>query len=121
MDEPTLLTLQKLIRDGKLKSAMEAEIPVLLGLTNDEGHPYRGKLDFAENQVDPNTRTIRVRGVFANPKQERGPRPLSPGLFARVRLPLREPHRSLLISEKAIGRDQGSPFVYVVSADNEVV
>ena len=121
MDEPTLLTLQKLIRDGKLKSAMEAEIPLLIGLANDDGHPYRGKLDFIENQVDPNTGTIRVRGVFANPKPERGGRPLAPGFFARVRLPLGEPHKAVLISERAIGRDQGQSFVYVVSADNEVV
>lgn len=121
MDEPTLLTLQKLIRDGKLKSAMEAEIPLLIGLANDDGYPYRGKLDFVENQVDPNTGTIRVRGVFANPKPERGGRPLAPGFFTRVRLPLGEPHKAILIPEKAIGRDQGSPFVYVVSTENEVV
>ena len=121
MDEPTLLTLQKMIREGKLKSAAESEISLLLGLANNEGHPYRGKIDFVENKVDPNTGTIRVRGVFANPKPERGARPLAPGLFARVRLPLGEPHKAVLISERAIGRDQGQPFVYVVSADNEVV
>lgn len=121
MDEPTFLTLQKMIREGKLKSAMETEIPLLLGLQTDEDFPYRGKIDFAENQVDPNTGTIRVRGVFANPKPERGARPLAPGLFARVRLPLGEPHKAVLISERAIGRDQGQSFVYVVSAENDVV
>jgi RND family efflux transporter MFP subunit len=121
MDEPTLLTLQALIREGKLKSAQETEIPLLLGLQTDEDFPYRGRIDFVENQVDPNTGTIRVRGVFANPKPERGPRPLAPGLFGRVRLPLGEPHKAVLIPERAIGRDQGSPFVYVVSAGNEVV
>lgn len=121
MDEPTLLKLQKLIRDGKLKSAMETEIPLLLGLQTESEFPYRGKLDFVENKVDPNTGTVRVRGVFANPKPERGPRSLSPGLFARVRLPLGEPHKALLISERAIGRDQGQAFVFVVSAENEVV
>ncbi len=121
MDEPTLLTLQKRVREGKLDGPEMREIPLLLGLANDDGHPYRGKLDFIENQVDPNTGTIRVRGVFANPKPERGARPLAPGLFARVRLPLGEPHKAVLISERAIGRDQGQSFVYVVSADNEVV
>lgn len=121
MDEPTLQTLQKLVRDGKLKGPMDGEIPLLMGLTTDDGYPYRGKLDFIENKVDPNTGTIRVRGVFANPKSERGPRPLAPGFFARVRLPLGEPHKAVLISERAIGRDQGQSFVYVVSAENEVV
>ena len=37
MDEPTLLTLQKMIREGKLKLAAESEISLLLGLANDEG------------------------------------------------------------------------------------
>lgn len=121
MDEPTLQRLQKLVNAGKLKGPMEGEIPLLMGLTTDDGHPYRGKLDFIENKVDPNTGTIRVRGVFANPKSERGPRPLAPGFFARVRLPLGEPHKAVLVSERAIGRDQGQSFVYVVSAENEVV
>lgn len=121
MDEPTLLTLQKLIREGKLKSAQEAEIPLLLGLQTDEGFPYRGRIDFVENQIDPNTGTIRVRGVFANPKPERGARPLAPGLFGRIRLPLGEPHKAVLIPERAIGRDQGQSFVYVVNESSEVV
>lgn len=121
MDEPTLQKLQKLVRDGKLKGPMEGEIPLLMGLTTDDGHPYRGKLDFIENKVDPNTGTIRVRAVFSNPKSEKGPRPLAPGFFARVRLPLGEPHKAVLVSERAIGRDQGQSFVYVVNAENEVV
>ncbi len=121
MDEPTLLTLQKLVREGKLAGPEMREIPLLLGLANDDGHPYHGKLDFVENKVDPNTGTIRVRGVFANPKPERGPRPLAPGLFTRVRLPLGEPHKALLVTERAIGRDQGQAFVFVVGTDNEVV
>lgn len=121
IDEPTLLTLQKLIRDGKLKSVMEAEVPLLLGLVNDDGYPYRGKLDFVENKIDPNTGTIRVRGVFANPKPERGSRSLAPGLFARVRLPLGESHKALLVPERAIGRDQGQAFVFVVGTESEVI
>ncbi len=121
MDEPTLLTLQKRVREGKLEGPEMREIPLLLGLANDDGHPYRGKLDFVENKVDPNTGTIRVRGVFTNPKPERGARTLAPGLFARVRLPLGDSHKAVLISERAIGRDQGQSFVYAVNAENQVV
>jgi len=121
MDEPTLLVLQKLMREGQLQSVKDTEVPLLLGLATDEDYPYQGRLDFVENKVDSNTGTIRVRGVFANPKSERGQRPLSPGLFARVRLPLGEAHKAVLIPERAIGRNQGQSFVYVVDADNEVV
>ena len=121
MDESTLQRIQTAMREGKLKGPMEGEISVLMGLGSEEGYPYRGRLDFIENQVDPNTGTIRVRGDFANPKTERGPRPLAPGYFARVRLPLGEPHPAVLVPERAIGRDLGQPFVYVVDSENRVV
>lgn len=121
LDEPTLLMVQKMLREGTMKSANEVQLAVRIGLAGDEGYPFEGRIDFIENQVDPDTGTIRVRGVFSNPKPDRGPRPLVPGLFARVRLPLGESHKRLLVSDRAIGRDQGSPFVYVVSSDDEVV
>jgi len=120
LDEPTMLQIQQNIRDGKLATREEQEYKILLGLANDKGHGFTGKLDFVDNRVDPNTGTIRVRGIFANPKPARGLRPLLPGLFARVRVPLGAPTKSLLVTEQAIVRDQGKTFVYVVGADNTV-
>ena len=43
---------------------------------------------------------------------------LSPGLFVRVRLPIGEPYRAIMIDERALGTDQGQKFVYVVDKDN---
>ena len=120
MDELTLQRVLAGIRDGKLKGPMDGKIPVLLGLGSGTDYPFTGKLDFIENRVNPNTGTIRVRGVFENHKSERGPRPLSPGYFARIRLPLGEPHKAVLVPERAIGRDLGQPFVYVVDGENNV-
>lgn len=120
MDEMTLQRVLASIRDGKLKGPMDGKIPVLLGLGSGTDYPFTGKLDFIENRVNPNTGTIRVRGVFENHKSERGPRPLSPGYFARIRLPLGEPHKAVLVPERAIGRDLGQPFVYVVDGENNV-
>lgn len=120
LDEPTMLRIQKNIREGKLPTRQDG-YEVLLGLSNDEGYPYQGSLDFVDNRVDPNTGTIRVRGIFKNPKPERGSRALAPGLFSRVRVPLGEPHKSLLIVERAILRNLGKTFVYVVDGENTVV
>ena len=39
-------------------------------------------------------------------------------MFVRVRMPLGEPHRSILVIDRAIGFDQGLKFVYVVDAEN---
>jgi RND family efflux transporter MFP subunit len=121
MDELTMQRLQAAIRDGKLKGPTEGKIPVMLGLGPGTEYTFTGVLDFIENQVDPNTGTIRVRGVFDNPKSEKGPRPLAPGYFARIRLPLGEPHKAVLVPERAIGRDLGTPFIYAVDGEDKVV
>ncbi|MBS0201612.1 MAG: efflux RND transporter periplasmic adaptor subunit [Planctomycetes bacterium] len=120
LDEPTMLQIQKNIREGKLPTGSSSDYKILLGLINDEGYPYSGTLDFVDNRVDPNTGTIRVRGIFKNPKPERGKRALSPGLFARVRVPLGDAHNALLVSERAVVRDQGKTTLYVVGADNKI-
>ena len=46
---------------------------------------------------------------------------LTPGLFVRVRLPIGKRHQVLLITERAIGTDQGEKFVYVLDKDDKVV
>lgn len=115
VDERTVQYVRKLIREGKAKSARDADLPIMLGLANDVGYPHRGVLNFVDNQVNPKTGTLRVRGVFHNKDEV-----LSAGYFARVRVPIGFPHHSLLISERAIDTDQGQKIVYVVDKDNKV-
>ena len=110
IDERTMLRLRRLIAEGKIKSRQEAELPIFIGLSDEGDFPHKGKINFSDNKLDSSTGTLRIRGVIDNPK----PRLLSPGLFIRVRLPVGTPHRSVLISEEAIGTDQGRKFVYVV-------
>ena len=115
VDEHTVLRVKQLIREGKAKTPDDPDIPVWLGLANENGHPHRGTVDFVDNQVNPKTGTLRVRGVF--PNKDEG---LSPGFFARVRVPIGIPHKTLLITERALDTDQGQKIVYVVDQDNKV-
>lgn len=121
LDERTLLNLMQRIREGELTKTLE-RYPVALALANESDFPHEGVLSFVDNQVDPGTGTIRMRAVFANPKtlDDRG-RVLIPGLFARIRVPVSEPHDGILINERAVGRDQGQTYVYLVDDQNEVV
>ncbi len=114
-DERTMLRVRRLIRGGKVKSVREAKISVLLGLADEEGFPHEGVVNFVDNRVDQATGTLRLRGIFPNPK-----RILSPGMFVKIRVPIGDPHSALLISEQALGSDQGQKFVYVVNNKNEV-
>ena len=116
MDELTVQRVQQLIREGKLKADDEATLSVSLGLATEEGFPHRGTINFVDNQVNPKTGTLRIRGVFANKDGA-----LSPGFFARVRVPVGPLHRVLLVSDRALDSDQGQKVLYVVNDKNEVV
>jgi RND family efflux transporter MFP subunit len=56
-------------------------IPIYFGLSNEDGFPHAGRLDFASISVAPTTGTLQLRGIFPNPS-----RSILPGLFVRVRL-----------------------------------
>ncbi len=120
LDERTMLRIRNAINDGTLHPGRPGEIPVLMGVQGESGYPHEGVVNFINNKVDPYTGTITLRGVFANPKPENGVRVLSPGLFVRMRIPLGEPHPALLVTDRAVGTDQGLKYLYVVDAQNKV-
>src|SRR4029079_8406613 len=107
--------------EGKIKPrAQGVDLPVMMGLEGETGFPHQGALNFVNNQVNPSTGTIAVRGVFANPKPPNGRRLMSPGMFVRIRLPIGQPHPALLVIDRAVGSDQGLKFLYVLDKDNKV-
>jgi RND family efflux transporter MFP subunit len=116
VDERTVQRVSQLIREGKVKWARKTEWPVSLGLATEEGFPHQGTVNFVDNQVNPKTGTLRVRGVFPNKDEA-----LSPGFFARVRVPIGPPHQALLVTDRALDNDQGQKILYVVKQNNEVV
>ena len=116
VDEHTALRVRQLVREGKSDSPRDGGYPVSLGLANQKGQPHRGTIDFVDNQVNPKTGTIRLRGIFPNKEQV-----LLPGLFARVRASIGRPHKALLVSGRALDTDQGQKILYVVNEKNEVV
>jgi membrane fusion protein, multidrug efflux system len=124
VDQRNLLRIRRAINEGKLPArrdspSNEPQIPVLLGMPGEQTFPYKGYINFANNQLNPNTGSIAVRGVFANPKPPNGVRLMSPGMFVRIRLPLGPPHPALLVIDRAIQSDQGQKYVYVVNAANK--
>ncbi|UCB49033.1 MAG: efflux RND transporter periplasmic adaptor subunit [Deltaproteobacteria bacterium] len=95
----------------------KAGIPLFLGLANEEGYPHKGEFEFGESSVDPGTGTLQLRGVFPNP----GKVPvLLPGLFTRLRMPIGEREEALMVTERAIGADQGGRYLLAVNSENVV-
>lgn len=90
-------------------------VPAFAALANDLGFPHEGRLDFAGISVDPQTGTLLLRAIFANPQ-----RGMLPGLFVRVRVPVARIPNALLVPEVAIGFDQVGRYVLIVKPDNVV-
>jgi len=120
VDERTILRFRERQRTARtagetLPTVEELKIPLLLGLANEDGFPHKGVIDFSNNRVDAATGTVQVRGTFDNAKRE-----FKPGFFARVRVPISDSYKALLVSEVAMGTDQGQKFVLVVNDQNTV-
>jgi membrane fusion protein, multidrug efflux system len=95
--------------------ADDPAVPCELGLVNETGFPHRGCLDFFDNQVNPQTGTIRLRAVFNN-----ADRALVPGMFANLRILAGSPEQALLVPDVAVLSDQGYKYVYVVDSNSKV-
>jgi len=88
---------------------------VYMGLADESGYPHEGHIDFVDNKLDPVAGTIRARAVFANTDHR-----LTPGLFARIKLPGSRSYNATLIRDDAVGTDQDRKFVFVLKPDNSV-
>jgi len=112
-DENAYLRYQGMIRRGEWESPREHSTTVEVGLSNDQGYPYKGEIVFIDNALNPATGTIRARALLANPKGV-----FTPGLFARVRLLGATRADALLIHEQALLTDQDRRYVYVIGEGN---
>jgi RND family efflux transporter MFP subunit len=115
VDERSYLKYSRLWRDGKRAGSREVNIPVDLGLADEQGFLHQGQLDFIDNRLDPNTGTMTGRAIFSNPDLT-----LIPGLFARIRLPGSSRYEAMLVPDGAIGTDQTQRFAFIVNDQNIV-
>ena len=124
VDEPTVLQVQELIRQGKFGPAdvHVAKIPIRLQLTNEKDFSHEATMDFVNNQLDQATATLLIRGVFPNPRPANGPRLFAPNMFvAQPRADESGSYQALLVNPEAVGTDQDLKYLFVVDGDNKVV
>ena len=116
-DEQTFLKYSQLSQSGKRPNNREVRNPVFIALSNEhDGFPHQGYVDFVDNRMDEETGTIRGRAILPNHDLA-----LTPGLFARLRLPGSERYEAILIPDKAIGTDQAEKFVLTLNDEQKVV
>jgi RND family efflux transporter MFP subunit len=102
-------------KDGALPSIKDAKVPFTFALDTDEGFFRKGVLDFADNQADPKTGKILVRGQTENPK-----RLLLAGDHVRVRVPLSQEYQAIMVPDTAVNTDQDKRYLLVLDDKNVV-
>jgi RND family efflux transporter MFP subunit len=89
--------------------------PVQIRLQDQSDYAIKGRMDFVDNALDPNSGTIRGRAVVANPNHM-----LTPGMFGHLRLIGSGAYDALLIPDQAVTTQQSDEVAYVVAANGEV-
>jgi RND family efflux transporter MFP subunit len=116
VDERRLLNFADTARKlGKVLQQGGGGLDVTVTISDPNAKPFKGKLDFAENRIDNESGTIRLRARFPNPDLV-----LQPGLFGRIQVEASNTYQAILVPDEAIGADQNERVVYVVGSDGTV-
>jgi len=114
MNERDLLDVTQDTKES-VDAITRKDVPLYLGLANEEGYPHKGSLDFASISLNATTGTLTLRGIFPNPQGM-----MLPGLFAKLRVPVTLDKSALLVPTVAIGYDQLGPYLLAVDDKNVV-
>ena len=77
-------------------------------------YPEKGRFFFADRQVNPNTGTLQVAGLFPNTNLV-----LRPGQYGRVRAQTQIRTNALIVPQRAVAELQGGYQVVVVGEGNK--
>lgn len=113
--EADFLKYSRLSVSGSRESSRTAANPVEARLIDEQGWPHKGTMNFVDNELDPNSGTIRARAVFPNSNDL-----LAPGLFARLRLIGSGEYEALLLPDEAILSDQARKIVLIADEAGNV-
>jgi RND family efflux transporter MFP subunit len=106
-----LKRLKERVKEGINKKDAE----VYIGLTDEDGYPHKGKVDYIDNRVDSATGTINVRAIVPNPDKT-----ILPGMFVRISAPNGTNDNALLVEEKSLGTDFNGKYLLIVGKNNLV-
>jgi membrane fusion protein (multidrug efflux system) len=96
------------------RAAYRVEMPLQLLLSDGSTYPLPGKWFFTSRQIDVNTGTLQVAGLFPNPDFI-----LRPGQYAKVRARTETRRGAILVPQRAVMELQGSYLVATVDAQDK--
>lgn len=99
-------------KDSSLKGAGKA---ISLILSDGSEYPEKGKISFADRQIDPTTGAVTFEAAFANPD-----RLIRPGQYVKIHVVTDVRKNALIIPQRSVIEMQGIYQVYVLGNDNKV-
>jgi membrane fusion protein (multidrug efflux system) len=97
------------------QQATASHLQLDLVLADGNTYPHKGKFYVADRQVNPQTGSLRLAGIFPNPGNT-----LRPGQYGRVRAVTNLRPGALLVPQRAVTEMQGMYQVAVVDSDNTI-
>lgn len=110
MDETSYL---RFLRVHKTVSNAVEDVAVKLKLIGEDTFSHEGHMDFIDNAIDSSSGSIRLRAQVPNPDGI-----FTPGMFARIRVPMSPPAHALMVPDTAIGTEQVRKFVMTIDEKN---
>lgn len=103
-------------RLADVKRAMAGnELTIAAAVPDAANHTEQGTVSFLDNEVNPATGTIKIKGLFANTGKK-----LWPGQFTDVVMTLGSLKHAVVVPTGAIQTGQQGRFVYIVTPDRTV-
>lgn len=100
---------------GQRVSARDKAIPVAVRLMDEVEFLHKGAMSFIDNELSPDSATIRGQAEIANSNGF-----LTPGVFGRMRVPGSAEYEATLIPDAAVVSDQSRKIVMAVDAEGTV-
>lgn len=114
MNEQEFLRIFREVSKDKT-SLKEAGQTLSLKLSDGSLYPQKGKVSFADRQIDPTTGAITFEALFANPDKL-----IRPGQFVTIGFVTEVRKQALLIPQRSVNEMQGIYQVYVLGDSSKV-
>lgn len=99
---------------GEVEDRIE-KIEIELVLTDGTIHPYQGKVDFVNREIDASTGAILIQASFPNSDLI-----LKPGQYVRVKIKYKDANDALLVPQRVVSELQGEYSVFIVNTENKI-
>jgi membrane fusion protein (multidrug efflux system) len=114
INEQSYLAFYHQYTNAAERTAHQEEMQLQLILSDGSPYPIPGKWLFTSRQVDVNTGTLQIAGLYPNPDYF-----LRPGQYALVRAKTEIRHGAILVPQRAVSELQGSYQVTIVDSENK--